>query len=256
MDLSLAGKVAVITGGARGIGFAHAKALGSEGAVIVINDIDERNAQAAVAQLAAAGIEARHHPGDAADDTVAKRVVEAVAGEFGRLDILINNAGIGVNPAYFVEEMPETSWDEMIRVHMRSTFVWSKRVIPYMRARGFGRIINTSSMNFTGGGRPGVANYSAAKAGIVGFTQTLAREVGRYGITVNAIAPGYVATDLISQFQPSTLDRLRRQNPIGRLCEPSEVAAVVAFLCSPHAAFINGECICIDGGRREFVWED
>ena len=104
------------------------------------------------------------------------------------------------------------------------------------------------------GGRPGVAHYSAAKAGIVGFTRTLAKEVGPFGITANAIAPGFVATELIGQFTDDMRERLHRQNPVGRMCRPEEVAALVAFLCSTHAAFINGECVCIDGGRRDFYW--
>jgi 3-oxoacyl-[acyl-carrier protein] reductase len=123
-----------------------------------------------------------------------------------------------------------------------------------MKAASFGRIINTCSMNFTGGGRPGVAHYSAAKAGILGFTQTLAKEVGPFGITANAIAPGYVETALIAQFSDDMRDRLHKQNPVGRMCQPDEVAALVAFLCSTHAGFINGEHVCMDGGRRDFYW--
>ena len=142
----------------------------------------------------------------------------------------------------------------MIEVHMKSTFLWSREVIPAMKEGGFGRIINTSSMNFTGGGRPGVAHYAAAKAGILGFTQTLAKEVGPYGITANAIAPGYVETELIAQFSADMRERLHKQNPIRRLCRSDEVAALVVFLCSTQAAFINGENVCIDGGRRDFYW--
>jgi 3-oxoacyl-[acyl-carrier protein] reductase len=123
-----------------------------------------------------------------------------------------------------------------------------------MKARGFGRIVNMSSMNFTGGGRPGVAHYAAAKAGILGFTQTLAKEVGPFGITANAIAPGYVETELIAQFSEEMRERLCKQNPAGRTCRPSEVAALVSFLCSTQAGFINGELICMDGGRRDFYW--
>jgi 3-oxoacyl-[acyl-carrier protein] reductase len=174
----------------------------------------------------------------------------------GRLDILINNAGIGVKPANLIEDMPIEAWRQMMHAHLDSSFLWSREVVAPMKAGGFGRIVNTSSMNFTGGGRPGVAHYAAAKAGIVGLTQTMAKEVAGHGITVNAIAPGYVATELISQFTAETLNRLRVQNPIGRLCKPEEVAALVAYLCSTQAAFINGECICIDGGRRDYCWAE
>lgn len=255
MDLELKGRVAIITGGARGLGLEHALTLGQEGATIAINDIDDARCRRAVEELTNAGIKATGHPGDATDETLVADTVKQVAELHGRIDILINNAGIGVKPAYTAETMPSEAWDSMIHVHMGSTFLWSRDVIPHMRQNGFGRIVNISSMNFTGGGRPGVSHYAAAKAGIVGFTQTVAKEVGRHGITVNAIAPGYVATELISQFEEDMLKRLKEQNPVGRLCEPSEVASLIAYLCSTQAAFINGECICMDGGRRDYHWD-
>jgi len=254
MDFDLVGKVALVTGGGRGIGLADALALGAEGATVVINELDGPTAERAVAELARSDIDAVFYQGDAADEVVCKRIIEEVGRRFGRIDILVNNAGIGAKPAYHVEEMPAEAWDRMILVHMKSTFLWSREVLPYMKARRFGRIVNVSSMNFTGGGRPGVAHYAAAKGGILGFTQTLAKEVGPFGITANAIAPGYVETDLIAQFTDDMRERLHRQNPVGRVCRPSEVAALITFLCSSQAAFINGEHICIDGGRRDFFW--
>lgn len=254
MDLGLNGRVAIVTGGARGIGLAHARALGAEGVRVVITDIDAQAAQAATEELRGAGITARALPGDAACEGDVSRIVDQVQAGEGRIDILINNAGIGVKPAYPLAEMPAEAWDRMIHVHMRGAFLWSRAVIASMRAGGFGRIVSMSSMNFTGGGREGVSHYAAAKAGIVGMTQTLAKEVGRDGITANAVAPGYVATDLIAQFDAPTRERLCAQNPVGRLCQPDEVAAAVTFLCSVQAGFINGECLCIDGGRRDFVW--
>lgn len=254
MNLGLAGRVALITGGARGIGLAHARALGHEGAVVILNDVDEQAAEAAVGGLRADGIQAGFRPGDATAPDVVEDTVAGVLSEHGRLDILVNNAGIGVKPAALVQEMPFDAWQRMLHVHLDSTFLWSRAAVAPMRENGFGRIINTSSMNFTGGGRPGVAHYSAAKAGIVGLTRTMAKEVGPLGITVNAIAPGYVATELIAQFSADMMRRLQSQNPMGRLCQPEEVAALVAFLCSGHAGFINGELICMDGGRRDFYW--
>ncbi len=255
MDLGLEGKVALITGGARGIGFAHARMLAAEGVNIVINDIDAQAADAAAAQLSVLNVTATALPCDATDEQAVRDSVARVVQTHGRLDILINNAGIGVKPAALVEELSLQAWQKMLHVHLDSTFLWSREVVAPMKAGGFGRIVNTSSMNFTGGGRAGVANYSAAKAGIVGLTQTMAKEVGKHGITVNAIAPGYVATELIAQFSDDMINRLQSQNPIGRLCKPEEVAATVAYLCSTHAAFISGECICIDGGRRDYYWD-
>ena len=244
----------MITGGARGIGFAEARALCGEGVRLAIVDLDRGAADNAVAELAKEGFEAAAFQADAANEEAVVDVLKAVVEHFGRLDILVNNAGIGVKPAYQVQDMPANAWDQMIHVHMRSTFLWSREAIPHMAKNHFGRIVNTSSMNFTGGGRPGVSHYAAAKAGIAGFTQTLAKEVGPLGITANAIAPGYVATELIAQFDERMRTLLQKQNPLGRLCQPAEVAALVAFLCSAHAGFINGELICLDGGRRDFYW--
>lgn len=254
MDFGLKGRVAIITGGARGLGLEYARMLAQEGAVIAVNDIDLDLCLAAAEDLAQAGAQVTAHPGDAADEAAVTAIVQNVADQYGRIDILVNNAGIGVKPAYSVETMPTDAWTQMLSVHMNGTFFWSRSVIPHMKQRNFGRMVNISSMNFTGGGRPGVSHYAAAKAGIVGFTQTTAKEVAAYGITVNAIAPGYVATELISQFDAEMVSRLKKQNPVGRLCEPKEVASLVSYLCSEQAAFINGECICMDGGRRDYYW--
>ena len=254
MDLGLAGRVAIITGGAGGLGRAHARALGAEGVRVVLADIDADAAEASAATLRGEGIAATALAADAAEEGSVAEALDRVLQAEGRLDILINNAGIAVRPAWRLAEMPAEAWDRMIHVHLRGAFLWARAAIAPMRAGGFGRIVSMSSMNFTGGGRVGVTHYAAAKAGIVGMTQTLAKEVGGDGITANAVAPGYVATDLISQFDAATRELLCRQNPLGRLCKPEEVAASVAFLCSVPAAFINGETLCIDGGRRDFVW--
>jgi len=254
MNFDLEDKVALITGGARGIGFAEARGLAAEGVRIAIVDLDAVAGESAVAKLIAMNVQAEAFCGDAANEADVTRITEEVNRRFGRLDILVNNAGIGVNPSYTTEKMPVEAWDRMVHVHMRSSFLWSRAAIPLMATNGFGRIVNTSSMNFTGGGRPGVSHYAAAKAGIAGFTRTLAKEVGPQGITANAIAPGYVETELIAGFTPKMRQILCRQNPVGRTCRPDEVAALVSFLCSTQAAFINGELVCMDGGRRDFYW--
>lgn len=256
MDLKIKGKVALLTGAGRGIGYAEAQALGAEGVRVAVNDIDVQAAQVAVARLREDGVEALAVPGDASQEADVASLVARVLGHFGQLDILVNNAGVGVKPAYAVEDMPAEAWDTMISTHLRSTFLCSRAAISAMRQGGYGRIINTSSMNYTGGGRPGVAHYAAAKAGIAGFTRTLAKEGGRHGITANAIAPGYVETALIAGFTDDMRQRLRQQNPLGRLCRPEEVAALVTFLASEQAAFINGALVCMDGGRRDFYWGD
>jgi 3-oxoacyl-[acyl-carrier protein] reductase len=255
MDLGIRNRVAVITGAARGIGLAEALALAGEGVHIAVNDLDADRAREAVDALRKQGVEAAAFIGDAADENTVQNLIAEVVDRFGRLDILVNNAGVAIKPSYRAEEMPVEAWDHMIRVHLRSTFLWSRAAIPHMRKNAYGRIINTSSMNYTGGGRPGVSHYTSAKAGIAGFTRNLAKEVGDAGITVNAIAPGYVETEMISSFTLRMHELLCEQNPTGRTCSPGEVAMLVAYLSSSHAGFINGELVCIDGGRREFFWE-
>lgn len=150
MDLGIEGRVAVITGGARGIGFAEAEALGAEGAVIAINDIDSVAAMDAAAILRARGIQASAFPADAADEAEVAEAMRKIAAKFGKIAILVNNAGIGGKPDYSAHEMPVEVWDSMQRVHVRSTFLWSRAAIPFMRLGGYGRIVNTSSMNYTG----------------------------------------------------------------------------------------------------------
>ena len=255
MDLGLQGRIALVTGAARGIGLAEAEALAAEGATIALNDLVEERAAAAAKHLRASGAECEAFAADVADEAGAEGLVRAVADRFGRLDVLVNNAGIaGRHLGTSVVDLPAVAWDEMIHVHMRSTFLCSRAAAKIMAVAGFGRIINTSSMNFTGGGRPGVAHYTAAKAGIAGFTSTMAKEVARSGITVNAIAPGYVETELLRSMGPDKQRVIVEQNPVGRFCRPAEVGALVAFLCSVQAAFINGALVCLDGGRRDFYW--
>ena len=190
--MRLANKVAFITGGARGIGFADAERLAAEGASIAINDIDAEAADRAVEALRARGAAAIAVAGDAADERVAQEGVAKAVAHYGRLDVLVNNAGIGVPQRRPAEAMPVDEWDAMLRTHLRSTFLWSRAAVPAMRANGYGRIVNMCSMNFTGGGRPGVSHYSAAKAGIIALTKSVGQEVAPYGVRVNAICPGSV----------------------------------------------------------------
>ena len=254
MNFGLKNKVSVITGGARGIGLADALSLGSEGSKIILIDIDETAAKEAVIKLKEKNITAHYYWADTADESQVLKVAKKIEEDHDHCDVLVNNSGIGVKPAYLLRDMPLSAWERMMDVHLKSTFLWSRAMIPLMEKNKFGRIVNMSSMNFTGGGRAGVSHYSSAKAAIAGLTQTLAKEVGSLGITVNAIAPGYVSTELISQFTAEMMQVLTRQNPVGRTCMPEEVAALVTFLCSEQAAFINGELICMDGGRRDFYW--
>ena len=258
MDLGLKGRVALVTGSAKGIGRMEAEALAKEGASIAINDLDG-DAAAATAQEISKNysVETITYTGDVTDEKIVPVMVEKVVKHFGKIDVLINNAGIaGADVGFKVIDMPIESWTRLINSHMLSTFLCTKAAAPYMQKNGYGRIINTSSQNYTGGGRPNVSNYSAAKGGVAAFTRTVAKELGSDGITVNAIAPGYVETDLILGYPEPVLQTMRDQNPIKRLCQPHEVADVVAFLASERASFVNGALICIDGGKQDFYWGD
>lgn len=256
MDLGLENRVALVTGAGRGIGQAEATVLAAEGAHIAVNDIDPDSAERCAEQMRTLGVSALAVAGDVTDPDSVADIVARTTDHLGRLDILVNNAGLGgALLGRLVMEMSFEDWDRVVRSHMYSTFLCTKVAAPVMQRQGFGRIINTSSIHYTGGGRIGISNYSAAKAGIAGFTRTVAKELGPDGITVNAIAPGFVATELMSGFSDDFMQRIEAQNPRGRSCTPEELGALVAFLASAQADFINGSVVSIDGGRREFVWD-
>ena len=251
-----AGQVAIVTGAGRGIGRAEALALARHGARVVVNSRSSETTAATAAAIRAAGGEAIEAAGDVADDEVVRAIVERAVAEFGRLDILVNNAGAG---AEFmnrpVETMPFAHWDRIHDTHLRATYVFCHYAITPMRERGYGRIINTASMHGLGGGRAGIANYTSAKAGVMGLTRNLAKEIGPLGITANAVAPGFVHTEFFDTYPREFITQIERQNPMRRLGRPDEVADLVCFLASPQAAYINGAIIPIDGGRQEYAIE-
>ncbi len=253
MDFGLAGKVALVTGGGRGIGRAEALALAAEGVMVAVNALHANTCNETVAVVKAAGGQAEAYPADVSDEAAVIQMIDAITRKLGGLHILVNNAGQGGSHLnHTVDQMPTESWDAIMGSHLRGTFLCSKHALPSMKAAGFGRIVNTSSVHALSGGRPGIANYTSAKAGVIGFTRNLAKDVGRYGVTANAVAPGFVATEFIGSYPETFLRRVREQNPLGRLCEPEELGALVCYLCSKQAAFINGAVIAIDGGRREY----
>jgi 3-oxoacyl-[acyl-carrier protein] reductase len=247
MDLGLKGRVGVITGSARGIGKACAVALGREGGKLVITDIDEAAIAACVAELESAGIECIGVKADVCDERqVAALAAKAIAA-FGKVDILVNNAGFTRDK--YLTKMPTSDWDAVVDTILKGAFLCTKAIVPSMIEQRWGRIVNISSRAHWG--NPGQANYSAAKAGIIGFTRALAYEQGKFNITSNAIAPGFIETELVKALP--TYERLKEtalaRNLVPRVGVPDDVANAFLFLASEAAGFISGETIHVSGGR-------
>lgn len=239
----LKGNVAIITGGAAGIGKATVKRFVADGAQVAIWDINEEAAQALIGELG--GSQVRFYQVNTADLTACETAAQAVASDFGKIDILINNAGITRDAT--MKRITTEQWDQVIAVNLTGVFNCTKAVAPYMMENQYGRILTASSIvgrvgNF------GQTNYAATKAGVIGMNMVWAREFGRKGITSNVVAPGFINTEMMATIPEKVLDTFRGQTPVGRLGEPSEVAALYAFLASPEAGFINGATISIDGG--------
>jgi NAD(P)-dependent dehydrogenase (short-subunit alcohol dehydrogenase family) len=242
--MRLQGKVALVTGAASGIGAATAKRLAREGALVAVNDAKLDGLEAVAGEIRAAGAKALVVPGDVAKKADVERLVREVTQAFGRLDILINNAGI--NRDAMAAKMTEEQWDAVLAVNLKGTFLCCQAALPGMRERAWGRVVNTSSVGSLG--NIGQANYAASKAGVIGLTRTLALEYAKYGVTVNAIAPGPVMTQMLAGVPEQIKEKIIAQVPVGRIASPDEVAGVHVFLASDDAAFITGQVIFVDGG--------
>ncbi|MCS7210260.1 MAG: 3-oxoacyl-ACP reductase FabG [Chloroherpetonaceae bacterium] len=238
-------KVAVITGGAQGIGKATAEKFACEGATVVLWDINPEKGQATLSDLAARSLSATFLEVNVAYfpsvETAAKRTVE----QFGRIDILINNAGITRDATLL--KMTSEQWQQVIDVNLTGVFNCVKAVAPFMVEKGYGRIINAASVvglygNF------GQTNYVATKAGVIGMTKVWARELGKKGITVNAVAPGFIETEMIQTVPEKVLSSVKERTPLGRLGKPEDIANAYLFLASDEAAFITGTVLSVDGG--------
>jgi 3-oxoacyl-[acyl-carrier protein] reductase len=238
----LQGKVAIITGAARGIGRATARRLAAEGATVALADRDAGEAAAAAREL---GGPAFAVAVDVADAASTARAVAAVLERAGRIDALVNNAGI-VRDATLTKTA-DAAWEAVIAVNLTGTFNMTRAVAPHLVERGAGAIVNAASIVGVYGNF-GQSNYVASKAGVIGLTRVWARELGRKGVRVNCVAPGFIATDMTAGMPPQVLDGMRARTPIGRLGTPEDVAAAYAFLVSDDAAFVNGQVLGVDGG--------
>jgi 3-oxoacyl-[acyl-carrier protein] reductase len=238
---SLEGKVALVTGGSRGIGAAISRELGRAGAKVAVNYRSGNEAAEAIASEIG-GVAMGANVGDPEE---AQALVERVESELGDLDILVNNAGVTRDT--LIARMSDADWEEVIDTNLRGTFNTCRAVSRKMLRRRAGAIVNLSSVVGVHG-NPGQANYAASKAGIIGLTKALARELGVRGVRVNAIAPGYITTELTDVLTEEQTGLILGNTPLGRLGTPEDVAAAVRFLCSDEAAFITGDVLLVDGG--------
>jgi len=245
--MSLHSEIALVTGASRGIGQAIALQLGRNGATVIGTATSDAGASAISDALSSAGIGGAGMRLDVSDSASIESVVGAIEKEFGAITILVNNAGITQDN--LAMRMKDEEWDAVIDTNLKSVFMLSRAVIRgMMRARN-GRIINLTSV-VAASGNAGQVNYAAAKAGIGGMTRSLAREIGSRGITVNCVAPGFINTDMTRALSEAQRAALMTQIPLGRLGEPSDIAAAVAFLASREAAYITGTTLHVNGGMH------
>jgi len=243
--MRLQNKVCIITGAAQGIGLATALKFAAEGAIVIACDVKVAAVAEAVAQLRATGAQAQGYPLNVTDREQVDAMVASVKAQFGRIDVLVNNAGITKDAR--LQKMTLEQFDAVIDVNLRGVFHCAQAVADTLVAQGAGVILNASSVvgiygNF------GQTNYAAAKFGVIGFTKTWARELGPKGVRVNAVAPGFVETPILSTIPDKVLDHMREQVPLKRLGRPEEIANVYAFLASDEASYVNGAVLEVSGG--------
>ncbi len=252
--MRLENKIAIVTGGANGIGKATAERFTREGAQVAIWDLAAEAGRELADRLCQSGYQARAMQVDVRDSHAVEAAVREVIAEWGRVDILVNNAGI-LRDAQLVKYkdgavqkvMTDEWFDSVMEVNLRGVFICARAVVPHMIAQGFGRILNASSVvglygNF------GQTNYVATKAGVIGMTKVWARELGRYGITVNAVAPGFVETEMTAAMPEKILSIMKSRIPVGRIGQPEDIAAAYLYLASDEAGFVNGATLSVDGG--------
>ncbi len=241
----LENKIAIITGGADGIGKAASIRFSNEGATVIIWDMNEEKGKATVAEIKENGGDAEFIRVNTAKFNEVEAATNGVIGKYGRIDILINNAGITRDST--LKKMTPQQWQEVIDVNLTGVFNCTKCVSSYMVDKGYGRIVNTSSVVALYGNF-GQTNYVATKAGLIGMTKTWGKELGRKGVTVNAVAPGFIATEMVKKMPEDVLKAMEQKVPVGRLGLPDEIGSAYLFLASDEAAYINGAVLSVDGG--------
>src|SRR5579864_7511933 len=243
--MSLSGRVALITGASQGIGRGCALRLAKEGAAVAVAARNQEKLNELLSEIAASGGKAAAFPLDVGDEEQVKATVKSVIGQLGKIDILVNNAGITRDQ--LVMRMKRADWDAVLQTNLTSAYLCIQQVIPSMLKQRWGRIINITSV-FGQMGQAGQANYSASKAGLIGLTMAIAREVGSRNITCNAVAPGFIATAMTEVLGDEFKQNAVKQIPLGRVGAPQDVAAAVAFLASDDASYITGHVLSVNGG--------
>ncbi|MEJ5262405.1 MAG: 3-oxoacyl-ACP reductase FabG [Ignavibacterium sp.] len=241
----LENKVAIITGGAQGIGKAAVKRFAEEGAIVIIWDVNEEKASSTIIELKNISDKISFQKVDVTKLESVTEAAKQIVDKFQKIDILINNAGITRDASFL--KMTSEQWQQVIDVNLTGVFNCTKAIAPYMVEKLYGKIVNTSSVvglygNF------GQTNYVATKSGIIGMTKVWARELGRKGINVNAVAPGFIATEMVATVPEKVLEMLKEKTPLGKLGDPEDIANAYLFLSSDEAKFINGAVLSVDGG--------
>ena len=239
----LENQIAIITGAAKGIGAGSAKVFADAGATVVIWDV--LDASPVAEEIKNQGGSALYQKVDITQKEEIERAVKAILDLYGKIDILVNNAGIIRDKSFM--KMSDQEWDQVLDINLKGAFNTCKVIVPIMREAGYGRIVNTSSINGLVGAF-GQVNYAASKAGIIGFTKSLAKETGKYGITVNAVAPGFIKSDMTDSMPEEVVQAGIKQIPVGRIGEPEDIGHAYVYLASKEAGFVTGFTLSVNGG--------